>query len=341
VAVDDDYIYAGGEAGLVVFARTAPTDSDPVWFDAGSHGLAREVTVAAGHAYVAAGSRGLQTFSTDAAGGIALVDQDDTPATTLDVAAGTIIEEGDLIILGDMRAGVCLFDRSSPGDPEMIGFVDSTDTVQGMQVVGSTLFVCEGNAGMFIADIADPSAPVLLAREAFPPNLIGCTDIMVDGHVALLGTQAGLGLVDVADPEAPVWLGWAPMHEVGSIRYMRRVGDHLLASFRVGDHEGTHGATWRLLVFDVTDPLQPSLVWQSEDLGGALGEIVVHGDIAFVAGGDQGVLVFHIADIKAPELEGAIATPGNASGVALAGEVLHVAQANGGLGTAVLGQLLQ
>ena len=69
------------------------------------------------------------------------------------------------------------------------------------------------------------------------------------------------------------------------------------------------------------------------------GFIVVTGDIAFVAGGEQGVLVFHIGEIEKPELEGAIATDGNAHGVALDDGVLHIAQANGGLVASELGVL--
>jgi hypothetical protein len=339
VAVDADYIYAGAEAGLVIYERAAPTGAPAVWFDPHGHGLAREVAVDSNRAYVAAGSRGLQTFAVDDPATTELLDQDDTPGMSLDVAAGTILTHDDLILLGDMRAGIVLYDRSTPDNPVPIGFIDSEDTVQGMQVVDSTLYACDGNIGMFIADIASPAAPIVLARQMFPPDLIGCSDLVVIGDIALLGTQGGLGIVDVTDPASPAWLGWSEMSELGSIQYIRRVGDHLLTTFRIEDYEGTYHVSHELLVFDIGDPLAPELVWASGDLGSNVGEIVVTGDIAFVAGGDQGVLVFHIADIESPQLEGAIATQGNAHGIAVHGQTLHVAQANGGLVAAGVGAL--
>jgi len=339
VAVDDRYIYAGAEAGLVIFERGAPSGVAATWFDPGGHGLAREVVVADDLAYVAAGSRGLQTFAVTDPSSSSLIDQDDTPGMNLDVAAGTIIQHSDLILLGDMRAGVVLYDRSSAEDPVPIGFIESADTVQGMQVVDSTLFACDGNQGMFIADIASPAEPMVLARQMFPPDLLGCSDIEVVGDVALLGTQGGLAIVNVSEPSTPSWLGWSQLSEYGSIQYMRRVGDHLLTTFRIDDYEGTYNVSHKLLVFDISDPLEPRLVWHSDNLGSHMGEIAVVGDIGFVAGGDQGVFVFHLADVTAPQLEGVIPTQGNAHGLAVSGNTLHIAQAHGGLVASLVGDL--
>lgn len=338
VAVDASHIYAGGEAGLLVFDRAAATGAPPIWFDPTGHGLAREVALGDGYAYVAAGSRGLQTYSLADSAGPALVDQDDTPGMSLDVAASTVVTTPDHVLLGDGRAGMVVYDRWNQADPKQIGFSDSNDNVQGMWVVGDVVYACDANAGMFIADISDPASPVLLSATPNPPDLIGCSDILVIGETALLGTAGGLGIVDVSDPTSPTWLGWAPVSETGGIGYMKLVGDHLLTSFRVPDYEGTYDISNKLLVFDVSDPLSPELVWKSDDLGGA-GDIVVAGDVAFLAGGGRGVFVFDIHDITAPELEGAIPTPGNANGLALAEDRLYVAQGNGGLVAIPVGQL--
>jgi hypothetical protein len=336
VAVDADHIFVGCESGLAVYERNADSGAQPLWFDPTGHGLARRVALGAGHAYVAAGSRGLQTYALSDSAEPELVDQDDTPGMVLDVAASTVVTTDDLVVLGDARAGILLFDRSQPANPAPLGLVASDDAIQGMQVVGSMLYACDSQT-LIVADISDPSAPSVLARATYQAGA-GCSDIQVLGDTVLVAGSSGLGIVDAKDPAHPAWLGWLPMSEVGTMYDLALSGGHLLASFQVDDFEGTYGSAQKLLVFDVADPQHPELVWDSGDLG-ENGDLAIAGDIAFMASGREGVLVFDISDVASPQLEGAIATEGNAAGVAVHDRSLYVAQANGGLVIVPLGDL--
>lgn len=336
VAVDADHIFVGGESGLVVYDRLAASGAAPVWFDAAGHGLARRVALGAEHGYVAAGSRGLQTYALSDAAEPQLVDRDDTPGMTLDVAASTVLATDELVILGDARAGIVLFDRTVPEDPIQVGFIESDDAMQDMQVVGSLLYACDSQT-LIVADISDPGAPDVLARGTFEAGA-GCSDVNVVGDTVLIGGSGGIGVVDTSDPAQPVWLGWVPMSEAGVVYNLAASGGHLYASFLLTDYEGTYGIAEKLLTFDIADPRDPLLVGDSGDLGGA-GQIAVVGDIAFMAGGAEGVLVFDVSDPAFPQLEGAIPSEGNVSGVAVHERSLYVAQANGGLVVVPLGDL--
>jgi hypothetical protein len=57
----------------------------------------------------------------------------------------------------------------------------------------------------------------------------------------------------------------------------------------------------------------------------------VAGDLAFVAVQDKGISVIHIADPQRPFELAFIDTPGAAHGVAVDGDALYVADAQGGL----------
>jgi hypothetical protein len=338
LAVNQDHIFAGSESGLVVYPRGAQSGATPSWIDPNGHGTARSVAIVDGQAYVAAGSRGLQTFAIAADKALSIEDRDDTAGLGLDIAAFSVALAGNLAVVGDARGGVSVFDRSDAANPILISSLTSDDSVAGTRVVGDTLYACQTNKGLIVASLADPAAPTLLSKTQVPPDLVACLDIEVIGDIGLIGANAGLGVVDLADPTAPQWLGWAPLPRQGTIHHVQRVGDRLLAGFRSQDFEGTYDISYSLLVVDVSDPAQPSLVWESDNLGGAA-DIVVAGDIAFLAGGREGVFVFDISDIDEPRLQGAIPTAGNANGLALDDTTLYVAQGNGGLIAIPLGQL--
>jgi hypothetical protein len=338
LVVDDTHLFVGTEDGLLTYPRSAPTGAAPLWSNPDSHGLVRAVAVLGDHAYAATGSRGLQTFSLADPAAPLLLDRDGTPGLDLDYSALSVIAAPGLVILGDGRAGITLFDASDPDQPVAVSSIAANDAIAGLELSGDTLYVCDTNKGMFIADIGVPSAPVILSRPAFPPDDVACLDFELVGDLLYVAGSYGLGIVDVADPAAPAWLGWVdvPLTEIFSS--IEVVGTHLFATSSVIDYEGTFGATHRLHVFDLRDPLSPVRVWEGEDLGGA-GDIEVAGDTAFIAGGSEGVFVWDIGDPTDPRLQGAITTSGNAHGLALSAETLHVAALSGGLMSIPLKQL--
>jgi hypothetical protein len=338
VTADATHIFAGTEGGLVVYARADASGSSPTWSDPDGHGLAQAVAVLGDRAHVAAGGRGMQTFAVGDGVAPQLIDRDDSPGLVLDIAASSVLSTEGLTILGDARGGITLFDTSNPDNPANMSFIDSIDAVSGMRLVGNVLYACQTNAGLIIADLSDPIAPSVLSAAAIPPDKVACLDVVTIGTTALIGGNLGLGMADVTDPSSPAWLGWATMPETGALTHLQLVGDWLLASFRTRDYEGTYNVSRKLMVFDVSDPLAPALAWESDNLSGS-GDIAVAGDIAFMAGADQGVFVFDISDPGAPVLEGSIATTGNAIGLALGPGTLYVAQGHGGLATVILGTL--
>ncbi len=337
ISVTGEHVFVGGDEGLLVFDR-AGDGSKPVWFDPNGHGVARTIAVRKDVAYVTATFRGLQTYSLENPEAPALIDRDDTPASLgADVAAsGLSLGVGDILAVGDGRAGVTVFNVADPKNPILQGeSVDTSDGVGAALQVEQYTYVCNGNAGVVVTETSDTFGPKFLAEVSFDdfdgPD--GCNDLALaaDGKLLYVGRARGLGVLDIAEPSKPAWKALVILPSKDSIRSMRAVGSHVVALSVGSDYEGKDNVLSKLRVFDAFDPAIPKLVWTSgDDLGGAVNLAVV-GDKAFVAANTVGVKVFDLSAVESPVLEGTIATPGSALFVTAGTDILYSAQGAGGI----------
>lgn len=199
------------------------------------------------------------------------------------VAALTIGTQLAIADVSDVADGA---DRAAP---RIVGRSDPVDDLlTHPHRVGDHVVAMGAWRGLFVFDAADPTAPVERARAA---TLGEATDLAVAGRRALLcDSKGGLRVFDVGVDGRPVeWGRWLPAD-----------GREVVAAAPAGD-----------LAFVVVEDDPARLV--AVDFGGAapavLGEaalpsegardIVVDGDVAFVALGD-GVVAVDVADPAAP-----------------------------------------
>jgi hypothetical protein len=92
------------------------------------------------------------------------------------------------------------------------------------------------------------------------------------------------------------------------------------------------GAGPRLAIVDVSNPAQPAIVGQTEDLGATIAGIAVTADHAYVAAGVAGLYIFSLADPTQPTQVGSFRTPaGHTEGVAVAGNYAYLTNRFDGL----------
>lgn len=334
-------LLAGTEAGLLSYDPAGSDGDEPLWFDPLGHGVARAVALDGDTAYVAAATRGLETFSLADPALPVLLDQKDSPGSLdADLSAMSVEVAAGSVVLGDGRYGVVVYATEGSEELEQGGSLDAADLILGMHLSGTTLYACDGNSGVIVADVSDPSAPVELGRLFFE-DLLGldlCFDVAVQAGLLYVAGGEGLNIADVSDPRNPVWIGAFTLPAGDSFLSLALVADKLLTATDVVDWEGTFGRTRRLQVFDVSDPATPVRISVSEDLGIAR-EIAVAGDVAFVAAGRFGVHVFDVSDPSTPQLQGTIETPGSVVGVRAGTEHVYVVQGGGGLQAIATGRL--
>ena len=125
-----------------------------------------------------------------------------------------------------------------------------------------------GDDGLRVLDIAEPSAPTIVA-ELVPGWAIWGHTVQVEGDLLFYCSSIGLTIYDVTDPTNPVELD----HEGGASAVDLVVADGL-AYVGLGDQ--------CLKIIDVSDPDAPVRLG-GYDTAGSARAVAVQGNLAFVA----------------------------------------------------------
>ena len=151
-----------------------------------------------------------------------------------------------------------IFDISNPANPLQAGSVEGTwGGWSGFAVSDGRAYLpgSDGSSlGVFIYDVSTPGNPLELGRWA-DPGLIA-TSIAVSGHYAYLSctdTEAGADgfqVWDVSNPALPQQVGFLPLH-YGWQSDIAVEGDYAYVA---------KGTTNALLIFNVSDPVNPVIV---------------------------------------------------------------------------------
>jgi len=99
----------------------------------------------------------------------------------------------------------------------------------------------------------------------------------------------------------------------------------------VQGHYAYLGVGPRLVVLDISNPANSTVVGQTEVMPGCVGGVAVAGNYAYVADGYDGLRIINVSDPAAPTETGFYETPGYANGVAVAGNYAYVADRYEGL----------
>jgi hypothetical protein len=145
------------------------------------------------------------------------------------------------------------------------------EPAQQLRAFGTDYLVTLGGSTLSVLSLADPSVPSLLARVEVLDQ--GWVDLAIGGSIAYCLDYSGtVHAVSLADPAAPAVLGVPELG--GPISGLGAEGN--LLGVVAPD------STWSL--FDVTDPLAPTLLYQATFYF-AINDVDVGGGLAIVRGG--------------------------------------------------------
>ena len=281
-------------------------------------------------------------------------DHIDTPGNATDV-----LVEGHLAYVADGPAGIHVIDVSDPNDISVLGTCNTPGNARRLALQGKTLFVADEDGGIRVIDVSDPTHPTnvtsMTAPIAYDVALYGGIlvvgtnlgvqtfeignfvstltpqgvfsggyeywDVKVQGDVAYIAAGGdGLVSIDVSDPAAPVFLD---SHVVGGTRFYRKldIQGHLAV---VADY-GSGGAR----IYDISDPTNLRYI-STWGLGWAT-DIVIHGEVIFVADGAAGIYLANISTPSTPvTLDSFDLGTSNVTGLAVQGHFLYVASTTTG-----------
>lgn len=257
-------------------------------------GRAAGITVAGSYAYVAAGPGGLSIFALSNPEQPQLVATVSTPGSVDDVSVA-----GGVAAIVEGAVNLRLLDTRAPEQPSLLGEVRLPGYAIGVAASGSYAYAVCYPTSLHVIDIADATQPIVLqtVETTHMPR-----DITIDGgHLYVPTGQAGFDVFDIATPGTARWTG--SLYTATSRR-----------AVCIRDGYAYCADAERLWIADVRRPTSPGVVGAIATQTDA-SEVVVKGDVAYVADGYSGLKIYDVADASRPALLGALDIPGQVNGV--------------------------
>ncbi len=245
-------------------------------------------------------------------------------------------------------------------DIEEIHFLGTydTDNAYEVEVIGNLAYIADGESGLIIINVSNPSAPFFVGSF----NTAGiASGVDVVGNFAYVADRDfGLQIIDVSNPSIPLLAGSfdTPGNSVGvvtvnNLAYVADLGSglqiidvsnpsstNLVGSYNtpentyvavvVGNFAYIADGESGLQIIDVSNPTATNLVGSFNTLGVASGVDIV-GNFAYVADGDFGLQIIEVSNPSVPHLVGSYDTPGRAYWVKVVDNLAYVADRDFGI----------
>ncbi len=192
--------------------------------------------------------------------------------------------QGQLAYIANGTDGFAILNVSNPYSVTELDTLNTPGNATDVLVEGTTAYVADGSSGIRIIDVSNPASLSLLGSCDTPGNaqklaLQGYTLLVADG-------SGGVRILDVSDPTNPTDVTNIPVSDVYDVALF----DGVLV---IGTEDGIY--TYQV---GTTTSLQPVSSYATYN---AL-DVDVQGDVAFVAAGNDGLVVLDISDHTLPTL---------------------------------------
>ncbi|UCF59643.1 MAG: hypothetical protein JSV37_07690 [Anaerolineaceae bacterium] len=245
-----------------------------------------------GHtAYVANSHRGLMILDVS----------EDEPAVVWsqsDSKAYGVHLQPPLAYVAAEKDGLFIFDVSAPEGPKILGRVSVPGRAWDVWVEGNHAFVADADSGLVVIDVSSPGHPQVVSTLTWDPESSSAEIIDGrDGTLYIASGEFGLMVVDVGDPLDPLI---AYRYDPGPDSYgegVRVYGDTLYVTIEDGSHPEENG----LHVFNIEDPLSPTLV-RKIPVSDFVEAVSIGGNHLAIANTQSGVLLYDIQIPHNPHL---------------------------------------
>lgn len=262
---------------------------------------------------------------------LSLLDKETLPASAQEL---TVRAAGDVVYVGDVRAGLWAFDARQPADLKLLdhmpmdvrdlevddrfayittgldGFqtasiedpttllglqkMDSAHFSWGISMAGSLAYIADREGGIQIVDV---SSPAVLNEAARIPGQGRTRDVEVRGNLAYVAdADNGLLVYDVSMPAQAQLIG---RHQAPALEGDTEISPFLHPQRIVLSSGGRYAIVAnteaKVSIVDISRPDRPRLD-HTLDVSWPVTDFAVHEDLLYVAAGGEGLLVYRMDD---------------------------------------------
>jgi hypothetical protein len=209
-----------------------------------------------------------------------------------------------------------IIDVYFPSSPYLIGSTYTMDAY-GIDISGNYAFIAEGNSGLRIYNISNPSNPFLIGQRILPSS---AKDVKVVGNIAYVADEySGLRIIDISNLQDPIEIGF---FDSPGRAFDVEIKDSIAY---LADADGG------FFCIDISDPVNPIAI-NEYSAGDVVVDIELKDSLAYYTDGYAGIKVLNISDPNNLELVGSLSIPYWCLGIKVSGDYAYVAAwENGGL----------
>jgi hypothetical protein len=265
---------------------------------------------------------------------------------------------GTVAYLAQRPQGVLTLDTTRWPSDLLIGevYIDNASYIHDLSVSGDLAFVANGNVGLHVVDVSDPSLPVEIGQTSTgdrargvavhdalvyvansdsglqiynsaggTPTLLGTYNtsgralrVAVSGTTVFVADDNSLQIIDATDPAAPTFIGrFTPAGDADAVA-IEGTTAYLVGGLGTG-----------LVILDVNDPSSPIQLAHLVFPESSPNDITVCDSIAYIAHRTGGLIIVDANDPTNPQLITSIDTPDSAVRVSLENSTVYVAGYSG------------
>jgi len=237
---------------------------------------------------------------------------------------------GDIAVLANIHVGVEILNVSDPTNPVKIDQYTGSGEAYYVRIVGEIAYIADWSRGLVLLNISNPSNVSEISRFSITG---ACTQVHVDNGIAYItdhrSSYTGIRLVNVTNPHSLSQVGYYALSNVdfwnpfayedviyvanhgssgGEFYFLDASNYSQISPIRQFNDEGMINAAFirngiaylaaynnGLIIVDVTDLSNPKVIGRHFDGGHSI-DVVVVGDIAYVADREDGLEIIKIMD---------------------------------------------
>jgi hypothetical protein len=235
----------------------------------------------------------------------------------------TVVVADNLAFVGGARS-LAIIDISTVSSAIGLSRLIFPDRVHNIQVVGSRAYLAVGNAGLYILDVRNPTAPLIIGQLE---DLGIATNVWVTDFTAYIASvDRGLYIVDISTPQAPVVIGHYVETAAASYGHVLHVEGAIayLAS-------GTRGSAGGVHIIDVHDPSHPTLLSRANNSSSqfeAVAGLWLSGSFLYISE-TNGIVIYDVSQPTMPQRLALYWEGGSTPGISVVGDRAYVSSGNG------------